>query len=91
VLIDLENGRSTVIESPRSGRLVRTPAVSPDGSRVVFQVYGDGAWMLDVQRMTLRRILPDPSAEEFVWAPDGRTIAYHARSDDGWGVWTIGI
>ncbi len=41
--------------------------------------------------MTLRRILPDPSAEEFVWAPNGRTIAYHARSGDGWGVWTIGV
>ena len=91
VIIDLASGRSTVIASPRSGHLVRTPAVSPDGSRVVFQVHRDGAWMLDVQRMMLRRILPDPSAEEFVWAPDGRTIAYHARSEDGWGVWTIGI
>ncbi len=91
VIIDLQTGRSTVIASPRSGRLVRTPAVSPDGSRVVFQVHGDGGWMLDVPRMMLRRILPDPSAEEFVWAPDGRTIAYHARSNDGWSVWTIGI
>jgi hypothetical protein len=91
VLLDLASGRSTVIASPRRGRLVRTPAVSPDGSRVVFQVHGDGAWMLDVQRMMLRRILPDPSAEEFVWAPDGRTIAYHARGDDGWSVWTIGV
>jgi Tol biopolymer transport system component len=91
VILDLETGRSTIVTSPRSGHLVRTPAVSPDGARVVFQVHRDGAWMLDVPRMMVRRILPDPSAEEFVWAPNGRTIAYHARSGDGWGVWTIGI
>jgi hypothetical protein len=90
-IIDLQTGQSTVIASPRRGHLVRTPAVSPDGSRVVFQVQRDGAWILDVPRMTLRRILPDPSAEEFVWSPNGRTIAYHARSGDGWGVWTIGV
>jgi len=91
VILDLESGRSTIIASPRRGHLVRTPAVSPDGLRVVFQVHRDGAWVLDVPRMMLRRILPDPTAEEFVWAPNGRTIAYHARSDDGWGVWRIEI
>jgi Tol biopolymer transport system component len=91
VILDLQAGRSTIIASPRAGHLVRTPAVSPDGSRVVFQVLGDGAWMLDLARMMLRRILADPSAEEFVWAPNGRTIAYHARDTDGWGVWTIGM
>jgi len=91
VILDLETGRSTVMASPRPGHLVRTPAVSPDGSRVVFQVQHDGAWMLDVERMTLRRILSDPSAEQFVWAPNGHTIAYHARSEDGWGVWTIDV
>jgi hypothetical protein len=91
VILDLETRRSTIVTSPRSGHLVRTPAVSPDGSRVVFQVHRDGAWMLEVPRMMVRRILPDPSAEEFVWAPNGRTIAYHARSSEGWGVWTIEI
>jgi Tol biopolymer transport system component len=91
VLLDLGTGRSTIVTSPRSGHLVRTPAVSPDGARVVFQVHRDGAWMLEVPRMMVRRILPDPSAEEFVWAPNGRTIAYHARSQEGWAVWTIGI
>lgn len=91
VIADLQTGGATVIASPRRGRLVRTPAVSPDGSRVVFQVHGDGMWMLDVTRMRLRRILPDPSAEEFVWSPNGRTVAYHARSRDGWGVWKVDL
>jgi hypothetical protein len=43
--------------------------------------------MLDVRRMRLRRIIEDPSAEEFVWAPNGRSVAFHARTRDGWGVW----
>ena len=91
VLADLTTGRSTVIASPRPGHLVRTPAVSPDGSRVVFQVHRDGAWMLDVPRMRLRRVLPDPSAEEFVWSPNGRSVAFHARTSDGWGVWRMDL
>jgi Tol biopolymer transport system component len=91
VIADLETGRSTVIASPRPGHLVRTPAVSPDGSRVVFQVHGDGAWMLDVERMRLRRVLPDPSAEEFVWSPNGRSVAFHARTNEGWGVWRMDL
>ena len=89
VILDLQTGRSTIIASPRRDHLVRTPAASPDGSRVVFQVQGDGAWMLELPRMMLRRILLDPSAEHFVWAPNGRAIAYHARSGDGWGLWMM--
>ena len=48
---------------------------------------------VDARRLPhdVRRILSDPSAEEFVWAPNGRTIAYHARNGEGWSVWTIEI
>ena len=91
VIADLQTGRSTSIATPRPGHLVRTPAVSPDGLRVVFQVHRDGAWMLDVARMRLRRILPDPAAEEFVWAPNGRSVAFHTRTNDGWGVWKMDL
>jgi len=90
VIVDLVNGRETRVRSPRAGHLVRTPAVSPDGTRVVFQVHGDGVWMLDVGRGRISRLLTDPSAEEFHWSPDGRRIAYHARNGRRWGVWTIG-
>jgi Tol biopolymer transport system component len=91
VIVDLQSGRRTLIASPRPGRVVRTPAVSPDGSRVVFQVAHDGVWMLDVERMQLRRLLPDASAEAFAWSPDGRTIAYQAQREDGYGVWAMSI
>jgi Tol biopolymer transport system component len=71
------------------GRLVRTPAVSPDGTRVIFQVTRDGAWMLDLSDRSMRRVLTDPTAEEFAWAPDGRRVAFHSRRDSQWGIYIL--
>ena len=62
-----------MLQSPRAGRLARTPAVSPDGRRIIFQVQRDGTWIADATfRRDAARILDDPTAEEFTWAPDGR-------------------
>ena len=47
VVLNLMTGASRVYPSPRKGALVRTPAVSPDGSRAVFQVFHAGTWLLD--------------------------------------------
>jgi hypothetical protein len=91
VISHLDGRDDIVIDTPRRGRLVRTPAVSPDGRRVVFQVFGDGVWMLDVSSGSKRRILDDPSAEEFAWAPDGRRIAYHSRRDGAWKIWMMNV
>jgi Tol biopolymer transport system component len=89
VILDLETGRQRAFDSPVAGRPVRTPAVSPDGKRVMFQVYRDGAWLLELADGTMRKVLSDPSAEEYTWAPDGRRVAYHSRRDDAWGVWVM--
>jgi hypothetical protein len=56
---------------------------------VVFQVYRDGVWMLDVGRRHVRRLFKDRSAEEFGWSPDGERIVFHARHGANWGVWTV--
>ena len=77
--------------SPIKGRLVRTPAVSPDGTRIVFQVFRDGAWVVDVATGQMRRILDDPTAEEFAWDPDGRHVAYHSRRDGQWRIWVMPV
>jgi hypothetical protein len=83
-------GRGTAsFTSPISGRLVRTPAVSPDGRRIIFQVFRDGAWLLDVSSGRMRRVLDDRTAEEFAWDPDGRQVAYHSRRDGQWRIWVM--
>jgi Tol biopolymer transport system component len=89
VIVDLNTGRERVIESPVRGRLLRTPAVSPDGTKVIFQVYRQGAWMLNVADGTMQFVLTDPTAEEFAWAPDGRHVAFHSRRDGAWGIYVI--
>ena len=91
VLMDLETRRMVTFASPVKGRLVRTPAVSPDGTKVVFQVAQDGAWILDLsdRDRRMRRVMTDPTAEEFAWAPDGRRIAFHSRRDGQWGIYIL--
>jgi hypothetical protein len=89
IIRSLPDGRERVFNTPKKGHLIRTPAVSPDGNRIMFQVHRDGAWLLDVSSGSMRRVLTDPTAEEFTWSPDGRRVAYHSRRAGGWGVWMM--
>jgi hypothetical protein len=89
VVLDLESGASRTFASPVPHRLVRTPAVSPDGRDVIFQVFRQGAWLLDLRDGSMRPVLADPTAEEFAWSPDGRRVAFHSRRDGQWGIFVI--
>ena len=89
VVRSLEGASQQIYPSPRKGRLLRTPAVSPDGRKVIFQVHRDGAWLLDLTDGSMRKILSDPTAEEFTWSPDGRQVAYHSRQSGKWSVWIM--
>ena len=89
ILLDVGAGRATSYASPIRGRLVRTPAVSPDGRWIIFQVFRDGAWLFNVETASMQRVLNDPSAEEFTWDPGGNRVAFHSRNRGGWGLWVM--
>jgi hypothetical protein len=89
VVLNLDNGSTRSYPAPRAAAVIGLPAVSPDGKRALFQVTGDGTWLLDFQTGVMKRILSDPSAEAYSWSPDGRRVAYHSRATDTWGVWIM--
>ena len=89
VVVNLEDGARRAFRAPQSSRLIRTPAVSPDGARIIFQLSGDGAWVLEVPTGRMQRVLADASAEEFAWSPDGSRVLFHARRRGAWSVWEL--
>lgn len=88
-VLDLATGARRLYQSPRAGRVVRTPAVSPDGRHIAFQVLHDGAWLLDLTDGSMQRILADPTAEEFAWDATGHRLAFHSRRSGSWSVWIM--
>jgi Tol biopolymer transport system component len=88
-VMDLQTGEATRYRTPVKGQLVRTPAVSPDGTKIIFQVFRHGAWILDLADGSMQRVLTDPTAEEFAWSPDGRRVAFHSRRDGQWGIYVL--
>jgi hypothetical protein len=89
IVMDLQTGEATRYPTPVKRQLVRTPAVSPDGTKIIFQVFRHGAWLLDLADGSMQRVLSDPTAEEFAWAPDGRRVAFHSRRDGQWGIYVL--
>jgi Tol biopolymer transport system component len=89
IVANLDTGATREFASPVAHALVRTPAVSPDGGHVIFQVARSGAWMIDLADGSMRQVLADPTAEEFAWSPDGRRVAFHSRRDGQWSIWLL--
>lgn len=89
IVKSLDGRTQKVYNAPKRNGWIRTPAVSPDGNRIMFQLHRDGAWLLDLRDGSMRKVLSDPTAEEFTWSPDGQQVAYHSRKTGKWGVWIM--
>jgi Tol biopolymer transport system component/imidazolonepropionase-like amidohydrolase len=64
-------------------RLIRWPALSPDGKRVVFSSLNK-LWMMDLPSGAPRRLTDSPVGEFMpAWSPDGRYVAYVTWSREG--------
>ncbi len=63
-------------------RAYGTPRLSPDGTRVAVEVYGENTdiWIWDFARETLRRLTFDSGNGMSVWTPDGRQIIFESGS-----------
>ncbi len=62
------------------GRYVFNSAISPDGTKVVFQVSGLGLHVADVNGQNLKQI---GQGEQATWTPDGKYVVVTKVEDDG--------
>ena len=77
-------GRETPIPLPP--RTYTYPRLSPDGTRVIFDIRDDqnDLWLWEVSRPALTRLTFDPSTDYYpVWTPDGRRAMFFSAGSGG--------
>lgn len=63
-----------------AGKTVINPALSPDGSRIAFQIPGKGMWLINADGTGLIEL---GRGSHPAWMPDSRTIVYTIVEDNG--------
>lgn len=63
-----------------SGKMIINPALSPDGSKVAFQIPGQGMWICDNNGGNLKSIGKGSNPQ---WLADNQSLIYTLVTDDG--------
>ncbi len=72
-----------------NARLIRYPAVSPDGKRVVFTAFSK-LYIMDLTGGKPRRLTTNGDGEFMpAWSPDGRNIAYVTWTGQGGHIFSV--
>ena len=63
-----------------SGKMVINPAINADGTKIAFQVPGEGMWIINADGSELRSL---GKGSHPAWLPDGETVVFTQVSDNG--------
>jgi serine/threonine protein kinase/Tol biopolymer transport system component len=93
---DPETLRATGPETAvtRGSRLVRSCAVSPDGSRVAFHAAlpREDLFVVDADGAGLRQLTDDPAKDrQPFWSPDGRRLLFYSNRGGRYEAWLLGL
>jgi serine/threonine-protein kinase len=76
VMVDRAGTPTTVTDEPQA---YHSPRLSPDGRKLAVDITapsGRDIWVYDLEQGTLTRVTFDGTANDPVWAPDGRRVCY---------------
>ncbi|MEW5960856.1 MAG: FHA domain-containing protein [Chloroflexota bacterium] len=69
------------------------PALSPDGSKIVFMSRREENWdiyVINVDGSGMQRLTDDPANDGLpTWSPDGNAIAFMSNRGGPWAVWAM--
>ena len=71
----------------------RSPAWSPDRTRIAFHSYRDGDWdifLMNADGSNQRRLTDNRASDTFpAWSPDGTQIAFHSHRTGNWDIFLM--
>ena len=76
---------------PDRTRFLRTPRISPDGSRLAFEAVGPDAptsrlFVMDLERGVVNSVHPDRHSVGPTWSLDGQRVLFASSDSDGWRI-----